>query len=740
MDPNFLGFETTFEIDDYGNIHFLSNPNPTAHDDPYFYPPPYVDPPQPSYSDSLFNSEEHPLVSTDPSSEDNDFSETVKYISQILMEEDFQQKPCMCYDPITLQHTEKIFFDALESKSPLSPNQHPLDVLQIPSSSTDSHSSGNNSSCSNDLLKPLSPDTPVSGSTDSGFSSISSVKSQFIVPNHGLNSNNDSISDGVLDLDSSETKVLAQNIFSDVDSMLQFRKGLEEASKFLPQKPQLFTGLESHESKGRFEVIKKEGSVRENSNSSYLNSSSQGLLKSSRKNHERQGSEDEEGRSNKQSAVCVEESEITEMFDRVLLSVENVPLCAENKDGSVVQSSAKVGEYDGRGKMRSKKPGKKKETVDLRTLLVLCAQAVTASDNRTANELLKQIRQHSSHLGDASQRLAHYFANALEARMVGAGTGTQILYMSQKMFSAADFLKAYQVFISVCPFKKIAHFFANKMILKTAEKAKTLHIIDFGILYGFQWPILIKFLSKRDGGPPKLRITGIEYPQAGFRPAERIEETGRRLANYCQRFNVSFEYKAIPSRHWETIQIKDLNIKSDEVVAVNCLIRFKNLHDETIEVNSPKDAVLKLIRKINPSIFVQSIVNGTYNAPFFSTRFKESLFHYSAMYDMYDTLICRENEWRLMIEREFLGREIMNVVACEGLERVERPETYKQWQVRNLRAGFRQLPLDKEIMDNFRGKLKAWYHKDFVFDEDNNWMLQGWKGRILYGSACWVPA
>jgi hypothetical protein len=390
--------------------------------------------------------------------------------------------------------------------------------------------------------------------------------------------------------------------------------------------------------------------------------------------------------------------------------------------------------------MRSKKPGKKKETVDLRTLLVLCAQAVSASDNRTANELLKQIRQHSSHLGDASQRLAHYFANALEARMVGAGTGTQILYMSQKMFSAADFLKAYQVFISVCPFKKIAHFFANKMILKTAEKAKTLHIIDFGILYGFQWPILIKFLSKRDGGPPKLRITGIEYPQAGFRPAERIEETGRRLANYCERFNVSFEYKAIPSRHWETIQIKDLNIKSDEVVAVNCLIRFKNLHDETIEVNSPKDAVLKLIRKINPSIFVQSIVNGTYNAPFFSTRFKESLFHYSAIYDMYDTLICCENEWRLMIEREFVGREIMNVVACEGFERVERPETYKQWQVRNLRAGFRQLPLDKEIMDNFRGKLKAWYHKDFVFDEDNNWMLQGWKGRILYGSACWVPA
>lgn len=492
-----------------------------------------------------------------------------------------------------------------------------------------------------------------------------------------------------------------------------------------------------------------EGGVRENSNSSYSssnlnsgysssNSNSHGLLKS-RKNHERQESDDEEGRINKQSAVSVEESEISDMFDRVLLSVENVPLCAEQKDGSMVESRTQVGELDG-GKMRSKKQGRKRDAVDLRTLLVLCAQAVSANDNRTANELLKQIRNHSSPSGDASQRMAHYFANAIEARMVGAGTGTQILYMSQKMFSAADFLKAYQVFISACPFKKFAHFFANKMILKTAEKAETLHIIDFGILYGFQWPILIKFLSKVEGGPPKLRITGIEYPQAGFRPAERIEETGRRLANYCERFNVSFEYKAIPSRNWETIQIEDLNIKSNEVVAVNCLVRFKNLHDETIDVNSPKDAVLKLIRKINPHIFVQSIVNGSYNAPFFSTRFKESLFHYSAMFDMYDTLISRENEWRSMIEREFLGREIMNVVACEGFERVERPETYKQWQVRNLRAGFRQLPLDKEVMVRFRDKLREWYHKDFVFDEDNNWMLQGWKGRIMYASAGWVPA
>jgi hypothetical protein len=167
--------------------------------------------------------------------------------------------------------------------------------------------------------------------------------------------------------------------------------------------------------------------------------------------------------------------------------------------------------------------------------------------------------------------------------------------------------------------------------------------------------------------------------------------------------------------------------------------RFKNLLDETIEETCPRNAVLNLIKRINPDIFVHSIVNGAYNSPFFVTRFREALFHFSALYDIYDVNLPRENEKRLMFEREFLGREAMNVVACEGLERVERPESYKQWQVRTIRAGFRLLPLDPEVMTLFRSKIKKWYHKDFVLDEDNHWMLQGWKGRILYACSCWVP-
>ncbi|KAI4306715.1 hypothetical protein L6164_029969 [Bauhinia variegata] len=652
----------------------------------------------------------------DPYLED-DFSETYKYLSQILTEENFEEKPSMFYDPLSLQVTEKSFYDALKESNPLSPDQHPLDIhhsLDSPDNYTSSIDSSNNSSSSSttantassiDLpwhdnpveLKPSSSvDPPPAGDYAFQFSSQSIPQKPSPPPNILPN-----FDEGLLDLGSSITELLAQNIYSDAESVSQFRKGLEEASKFLPRDTKLTTGLESNtlslEPKGGTgkAVLKKGEDVRENSH---------GLK--GRKTHEREGS-DEEGRSNKQSAVYVDESELTDMFDRVLLSVENVPLCSEH--GSVQSGSVKITQPSEQpnssegGKIRSKKKGKKKETVDLRTLLVLCAQAVSANDKRTADELLKQIRQHSSPFGDASQRLAHYFANGLEARLVGAATGAQIFYtsLSSKRISSTDILKAYQVLISACPFKKFSIFFANKMILKAAEKVEGLHIIDFGISYGFQWPILIKFLSERAGGPPKLRITGIEFPQAGFRPTERIEETGRRLANYCKRFNVPFEYKAIASHKWESIQIEELNINrnSNDLLVVNCLMRFRNLLDDTIEVNSPRNAVLSLIRKINPNFFVQTIVNGSYNAPFFVTRFREALFHFSAMYDMFETLIPRDCEWRFMLEKEFFGRELMNVVACEGLERVERPETYKQWQLNEIfpESGHVKINTDQEV-------------------------------------------
>jgi hypothetical protein len=78
------------------------------------------------------------------------------------------------------------------------------------------------------------------------------------------------------------------------------------------------------------------------------------------------------------------------------------------------------------------------------------------------------------------------------------------------------------------------------------------------------------------------------------------------------------------------------------------------------------------------------------------------------------------------------------VIACEGVERVERSQNYKQWQARNRRAGLRQLPLDPEIVEALKDKVKKEYHKCFVISEDQRWLLQGWKGRVLFAISTWM--
>ncbi|KAI3731102.1 hypothetical protein L1987_62285 [Smallanthus sonchifolius] len=388
---------------------------------------------------------------------------------------------------------------------------------------------------------------------------------------------------------------------------------------------------------------------------------------------------DSPGRNSKQSAVYSEPTVRSQMFDDVLL-------CG-GSNGSA-QGSNGVKAF-----------GKKhKEVVDLRTLLSLCAQSVASNDQRGVTDLLKWIREHASLTGDGMQRLAHYFSAGLEARMAGSGTGIYKALLSRPT-SAVDILKAYYLFLGCFPFTKISHFVSNKTIMSVAQNKTKLHIIDFGILYGFQWPCLIQRLSARPGGPPEIRITGIDFPCPGFRPAQRVEETGRRLANYAETFGVRFKFKAIAQK-WETVTIEDLELDYEETLVVNCSYRFRYLLDETVIVDSPRNKVLDLIRKMNPEIYIQGIVNGSYSAPFFLSRFREALFFFSSLFDMLDATVDRG-------------------------ERIERPETYKQWQVRNQRAGFRQVAIDQEIVKKAKDWAISDYHKDFVIDEDGYWVLQG---------------
>ncbi|KAM0895724.1 hypothetical protein ACQ4PT_023653 [Festuca glaucescens] len=661
-----------------------------------------------------------------PSSTPEDL--VLPYISRMLMEENID---------------DKFFYEYPDNAALLEAQKPFLDILSDPSSI---------SNCtSDDTNRAASPCSPSDGSVCTSATTPAAVESY------------DRFHYEPVDLDPAAFFSAGAN----ADLMNSaFLKGMEEANKFLPTQDKLVIDLEA--SSGNFFrgldegnkflptqdsklavagfngraappaalSVKKEEAVDAVSAISNSNSNSGGGGRGRKNPYHDDELELERGRSSKQSAMQGDDVTAREMFDRMLMPSEE--MCVEQMQNLRIAMQEAVAKNDAGGK-DGKARGQRgaSDVVDLRTLLIHCAQAVATDDRRSATELLKQIKLHARADGDGTQRLAHCFAEGLQARLAGTGGMVHQSLMATRI-SAVDMLKAYQLYMAAICFKKVSFVFSNTTIYNASLGKKKIHIIDYGIQYGFQWPCFLRRISQREGGPPEVRITGIDLPQPGFRPKERIEETGRRLRKYASEFKVPFKYQAIAAAKMESLSKEDLNIDPEETLIVNCLFQFKNLMDESVVIESPRDIVLSNIRKMRPHTFIHAIVNGSFSAPFFVTRFREVLFYYSALFDVLDTTTPRDNEQRMLIEQNIFGRAALNVIACEGTDRVERPETYRQWQVRNQRAGLKQLPLNPDVIDIVRQKASNGYHKDFVIDLDQNWLLQGWKGRILYAISTWV--
>ncbi|TVU23269.1 hypothetical protein EJB05_25624, partial [Eragrostis curvula] len=494
-----------------------------------------------------------------------------------------------------------------------------------------------------------------------------------------------------------------------------FLKGMEEANKFLP------TNKLDHD------FTMEEAQV-------------DGMFGHGRGRKNKHGGIDDldvkEHRASKLIMTEAADAAAHQMFDEMMLHEQDI--CMKGVQHLSISTESAKG--SGKKARRRRQTSGSDDVVDLQTLLLHCAQVVATDDRRSAHELLRKIKQHASPSGDGVQRLAYCFAEGLEARL--AGTGSQ-LYQSLmvRRTSVVDFLKAYKLFMAACCCKKVAFTFSNKTIHDVVAGKTRLHIVDYGLNYGFQWPGLLRGLAAREGGPPEVRITGIDLPQPGFRPAYQIEETGRRLSKCAREFGVPFRFRGIAAKR-ETIRPEDLHIDPAEVLVVSSLCHFRHLMDESAAPGqlSPRDQVLHNIQKMRPDVFIHGVMNGGYGTTYFPTRFRELLFFFSAQFDLLDATVPRDSEERMLVERDIYGQAALNVIACEGMDRVERPETYKQWQARNHRAGLRQLPLSPEVAKVVLDKVKNNYHKDFVVDEDQRWLLHRWKGRVLYALSTWVAA
>jgi hypothetical protein len=356
-----------------------------------------------------------------------------------------------------------------------------------------------------------------------------------------------------------------------------------------------------------------------------------------------------------------------------------------------------------------------------RKLLVECATAISEGETDNALTIIMKLMPVISVYGDPMQRLTAYMVEGLVARL---GPLAQSLYntLKWKETPTRDILSATRLLYNVCPYIEFGYVAAISTILEALKEEEKVHIIDFEIGVGSQYITLINLAAKA-GGPSKLRVTAVHDPESISRSFGDLHMVGEQLQELAVNVGVHLEFQIITQKAAD-VQPYMLDCRPGEALAVNFAFQLHHMPDESVSTRNPRDQLLRMVKGLNPKVVtvVEREMN-TNTAPFLP-RFMEALNYYLAVFESLDISLQRENRDRINIEKQCLARDIVNIVACEGAERIERYEVAGKWRARMTMAGFTIYPINTTVENSVRPLFES---------RGNNYRLKAEKGALHFG-------
>ncbi|KAM2675611.1 hypothetical protein EV1_002355 [Malus domestica] len=367
-------------------------------------------------------------------------------------------------------------------------------------------------------------------------------------------------------------------------------------------------------------------------------------------------------------------------------------------------------------------------------LLFECAGALSEGNNEEASTMINELRQMVSIQGDPTQRIAAYMVEGLAARLASSG---KFLYKSLKCKEPPSSyrLAAMQILFEVCPCFKFGFMAANGAIIEACKDEKRVHIIDFDVNQGNQYITLIQTLSSLPGKPPHLKLTGVDDPETVQRHVGGLNIIGQRLEKLAEALKVPFEFRAVASRT-SIVNSSMLGCKPGEAVVVNFAFQLHHMPDESVSTVNQRDQLLRMVKSLRPKLVTVVEQDVNTNTTPFIPRFVEAYNYYSAVYDSLDAALPRESQDRMNVERQCLARDIVNIVACEGEERIERYEVAGKWRARMTMAGFTSCPMSTSVTDSIRD-LSRQYSDRYKVKEEAGALHFGWEGKSLIVASAW---
>ncbi|MCO5564010.1 hypothetical protein L7F22_017665 [Adiantum nelumboides] len=426
-------------------------------------------------------------------------------------------------------------------------------------------------------------------------------------------------------------------------------------------------------------------------------------------------------------------------------------------------------------------------------LLLKCARSVVANQIDYTNHLLEQLSLLASLTGDPMQRVATHFMEALAARMTKAWPGLYKALRCTLLPSPSEHLTCRQIFFNLCPYLKFALTLVNHSILDAMEGEKVVHIIDLGACEAIQWIAMLQMLSTRVGGPPHLRITIVNHRK------DVLDQVGQKLCEEAENLDIPFQFHPLVAR-LEDVNVEMLRVKTGEAVAVSAVLQLHCLlMEEHMDRNSRSgangalqryvgmmgdvdgdrtlrelfekegkevspllwrqvsgmdmenammemhpssslaDRLLCMLRGVLPKVMVVMEGEANINGGDFMERFVEALHYYGAVFDSLESsLPSKFSGERLMMERHMFGKAIHNIVACEGLERVERQERLPSWIKRVQAAGFLQSAFSYASVIHAKRILSSYTMSEgYKLVEEHGCLTVCWQETPLFSASAW---
>ncbi|CAI5489472.1 unnamed protein product [Closterium sp. Naga37s-1] len=204
--------------------------------------------------------------------------------------------------------------------------------------------------------------------------------------------------------------------------------------------------------------------------------------------------------------------------------------------------------------------------------------------------------------------------------------------------------------------------------------------------------------------PPRstahVKITAVDFGiiKVEEHPTGLVHLGGQYLEKVASMLGLSLSFHGIETNPLD-FHPSQVEVDEGEEVVVLANWGLMVFPDDSVLRSNPRNAILKWIRDLRPlrPLRPQVDIDLDANGPFFLSRFHAAFANFAAFIESFDASMPHSASSRFAAET-ILARDLMNGVACEGMNRWLRSERLEKWVHRMRTVGLEPVPLGPDTV------------------------------------------